>query len=132
MCINHGTFEPACVRNSGSVAPVYVSSNIRLSCLHIYMYECIWLIKFKLVNWRNACPFVTVQGIDLNMKPAVEDFASPCDTLSIVCSTSTRDYQIYLIESRVPNSRGVHMLHWRVLAKLMIHNPSRPQYQQFF
>jgi hypothetical protein len=75
------------------------------------MYECIWVIKWKLVNRRNACPFVTVQGVDLNMEPALEDFAPPaCDTLSIVRATSSRDYQISLLESRGPNSRGVHML----------------------
>ena len=74
------------------------------------MYECIWLIKCKSINWRNACPFVTVQGVDLNVEPPVEEFAPPSDTLPIVRSTSTRDYQISLIESRGPNSRGVHML----------------------
>ena len=51
-----------------------------------------------------------MQGVDLNMEPAVEDFACPCDTLPSVRSTSSRDYQISLIESRGPNSRGVHML----------------------
>jgi hypothetical protein len=51
-----------------------------------------------------------VQGVDLNMVTPVEDSAPPCDTLPIVHSTATRDYQISLIESRGPNSRGVHML----------------------
>ena len=44
------------------------------------------------------------------MEPPVEDFATPCDMSPIMRSTSTRDYQISLIESRGPNSRGVHML----------------------
>ena len=51
-----------------------------------------------------------MQGVDLNMAPPVEDSAPPCDTLPIMRSTATRDYQISLIESRGPNSRGVHML----------------------
>ena len=72
------------------------------------MYEYIWRQKCKLVNRSPACPFVTVQGVDLNMEPAVD--ASPSDTLPIVRSTSTCDYQILLIESRGPNSRGVQML----------------------
>ena len=74
------------------------------------MYESIWLIKCKSVNRRNAYLFVTVQGVDLNVEPPMEEFAPPCDTLPIVRSTSTRDYQISLIESRGLNSRGVHML----------------------
>ena len=73
----------------------------------IYMYEYIWRQKNTFVNRSPACPFVTVQGVDLNMEPAVEDSAPPCNTLPIVPSTTTRDYQISLIESRGPNSRGV-------------------------
>lgn len=56
------------------------------------------------------CPIVTMQVVDLNMEPAVEDSAPLCDTMSIVRSTSTRDYQMVLIEARGPNSRGVQML----------------------
>lgn len=74
------------------------------------MYGCPWLINTKLVSRRNACHVVTVQGVDLNMEPAVEDFAPPSDTLRIVRSTSTRDHEMSIIESRGPNSRGVHML----------------------
>ena len=74
------------------------------------MYEYIWLIKCKSVNQRNACPLVTVQGVDLNVEPPVEDQTPPCDTLPIVRSNSSRDYQISLIEARGPNSRGVQML----------------------
>ena len=55
-------------------------------------------------------PFVTVQNVDLNMIAQVEESAPPIDTLSIVCPTTTRDYQISLIESRGPNSRGVQLL----------------------
>lgn len=51
-----------------------------------------------------------MQGVDLNMEPAVEESAPPSDTLPIVRSTSTREYQISLIESRGPNSRAVQML----------------------
>ena len=50
-----------------------------------------------------------MQGVDLNVEPPVEDFAPPRDTLPIVRSTSTRDYQISLIEARGPNSRGARM-----------------------
>jgi hypothetical protein len=64
----------------------------------------------KLVSQRNVCHFVTVQGVDLNMEPAVEDCATPCETFPVMRSISTRDHQISLIESRGPNSRGVHML----------------------
>jgi hypothetical protein len=64
----------------------------------------------ELVSQRNACHFVAVQGVDLNMEPAVEDCASPCETLPVMHSTSTRDHQISHIESRGPNSSGVHML----------------------
>ena len=51
-----------------------------------------------------------MQGVDLNMVPPVEDLVPPCDTLPIVRSTATCDYQISLIESKGPHSRGVHML----------------------
>ena len=80
-------------------------------CNLIYnICECIWLQNFKLVNRRSAYPFVTVQGVDLNVEPSVEDSAPPCDTLPIVCSTSTPAYQVSLIEARGPNSRGAWML----------------------
>jgi hypothetical protein len=84
---------------------VYVCMSA-LVCMSVYvcMNVC------KLVSQRNACHFVTVQGVDLNMEPAVEDCASPCETLPVMRSISTRDHQISLIESRGPNSRGVHML----------------------
>ena len=51
-----------------------------------------------------------MQGVDLNVEPPVEDSAPPRDTLPIVRSTSTRDYQISLIAARGPNSRGAQML----------------------
>ena len=51
-----------------------------------------------------------MQGVDLNMEPAVEESALPSDMVPIVCAPSTRDYQIALIESRGPNSGGVRML----------------------
>jgi hypothetical protein len=44
------------------------------------------------------------------MVPQVEESAPPVDKLPIMHLTNTRDYQISLIESRGPNSRGVHML----------------------
>ena len=77
-----------------------------LVCMSVYvcMNVC------KLVSQSNACHIVTVQGVDLNMEPAVEDCAHPCETLHVMRSISTRDHQISLIESRGPNSRGVHML----------------------
>ena len=51
-----------------------------------------------------------MQNVDLNMVPQVEESAPPVDTLPIMRPTSTREYQISLIESRGPNSRGVQML----------------------
>ena len=44
------------------------------------------------------------------MAPPVEDSAPPSDTLPFARSTASRDYQISLIESRGPNSRGVQLL----------------------
>lgn len=84
---------------------VYVCTSA-LVCMSVYvrMNVC------KSVSQSNACHLVTVQGVDLNMEPAVEDFAPPSDTLRIVRSTSTRDHEMSVIESRGPNSRGVHML----------------------
>jgi hypothetical protein len=38
----------------------------------------------KLVSQRNVCHFVTVQGVDLNMEPAVEDCATPSETLPVM------------------------------------------------
>jgi hypothetical protein len=84
---------------------VYVCMSA-LVCMSVYV--CMNLCK--LVSQRNACHFVTVQGVDLNMEPAAEDCTSPCETLPGMRSSSTRDHQISLIESRGPNSRGVHML----------------------
>ena len=56
------------------------------------------------------CPIVNMQVVDLNIEPGVEDSAPLCDTMSIVRSTSTCDYQMAHIEARGPNSRGVQML----------------------
>lgn len=56
------------------------------------------------------CHIVTMQVVDLNMEPAVEESTPLRDTMSIVRSTSTRDYQMALIEARGPNSRAVQML----------------------
>ena len=78
--------------------------------VYVCMSAYAWMSECKLVSQINACHFVTVQGVDLNMEPAVEDCASPCETLPVLRSISTRDHQISLIESRGPNSRGVHML----------------------
>ena len=66
-------------------------------------------------------PLSPCRVFDLNMVPPVEDSAPPSDTLHFVRSTATRDYQISLIESRGPNSRGVHMLRVGLvcIAKLM-------------
>ena len=82
---------------------VYTSA---LVCMSVYvrMNVC------KSVSQSNACHLVTVQGVDLNMEPAVEDCASPCGTWPVMRSISTRDHQISLIESSGQNSRGVDML----------------------
>jgi hypothetical protein len=84
---------------------VYVCTSA-LVCMSVYvrMNVC------ESVSQSNTCHLVTVQGVDLNMEPAVEDCASPCETLPVMRSISTRDHQISLIESSGHNSRGVHML----------------------
>ena len=74
------------------------------------MHGCICQYQWNVVNWPNACPVVTVQNVDLNMIPQVEESAPPIEMVSIGRPTTTHDYQISLIESRGPNSRGVHML----------------------
>ena len=81
-------------------------------CMGVYVCTSVYVCMnvCKLVSQRNACHFVTVQGVDLNMEPALEDCASPCETFPVMRSISTRDHQISPIESRGPNSRGVHML----------------------
>ena len=62
------------------------------------------------VNWSNSCPVVTLQNAGLNMAPQGEESTELIETLSIVRPRTTRDYQISLIESRGPNSRGVRLL----------------------
>ena len=55
-------------------------------------------------------PFVLLQGVDLNMLPPLDDSLAPRHTCSVVRPTATRDYQIALIESQGPSSRGVRLL----------------------
>ena len=98
----------------------------RLICINIWMcmsgldmnmHVCIWMSSCNLVNWRNACPFVTVQGVDLDMVPPMKDSSIPCHTLPIVRTTTTCDYQfcICLVVSC--------MLDWLALPRWHPFNP---------
>ena len=58
-------------------------------------------------------------------------YCTPCDMLPIVCSTTTRDYQISLInqEALIQGVFICCVLNWPALAILMSHNRSRPKYR---
>lgn len=89
-----------------------------MSGLDMNMHVCIWMSSCNLVNWRNACPFVTVQGVDLDMVPPMKDSSIPCHTLPIVRTTTTCDYQfrICLVVSC--------MLDWLALPRWHPSNPT--------
>ena len=71
-------------------------------------------------TWEDLClstghesaPFYHYQcgGVDTNMCTLVDASTPPCETLAIMHPTTTRDYQISLIESQGPNSRLVWLL----------------------
>lgn len=85
-------------------------SHFMATFVYFHMYAWMYMdSQWNLVNWTNACPYVTMQGDDLNMVPTVEESAPQCEMLPVERMTS-RDYQISLIEARGPNSRGLQML----------------------
>jgi hypothetical protein len=62
------------------------------------------------ISWRMFFAYVGLQDVDLNMLPRMDDGPQPAHTLSIMRPTPTREYQIALIESQGPDSRGVRLL----------------------